>query len=291
MSGWAVRVIRSVDLPGRYLAAVAAGVLAGPAASGQSADPVEITVRLPGTKARTFAEYCRDPGAGMTLPSTTGCEGSGVPDRRGRRSDTLHFFAYQAAAIAILYSMPESTTGWTTESKENYSLGRWWDNAREPHLDSDDFFWNYVTHPYWGAAYFVRSRERGYGELESFWYAAAISAAYEFGAEALFEKPSIQDLVVTPVGGWLVGSYFMGVRDDIRARYDGGATLPFRHRFVLTMTDPLGAINRTVDRWFGLDQRFNLQPVVYRRRVTNSVNGDAPTRSEQVYGIVFTYVW
>jgi hypothetical protein len=249
-----------------------------------------------------LADDCQWVGTGITVPAARAsgvstadvdCGTPGLPDRRGRRSDTVHFLAYQVAAIAILYSLPESTTGWTAERKENYSLERWWENVRDPRLDTDDFFLNYVTHPYWGAAYFVRSRERGYGEMASFWYAAAISATYEFGAEALFEEPSIQDLIATPVGGWLLGSYFMRLREDILVRYGEATALPFGHRFVLVLTDPLGAINRTVDGWFGLDQRFNLHPMIYDRPVMYPAKGDAPVsgESERVYGIAFTLTW
>lgn len=215
------------------------------------------------------------------------------PDRRGRRSDTRHFLAYQVASIAILYTLPESTTGWTTEQKKNYSLGQWWDNVRHPEWDSDDFFVNYVAHPYWGAAYFVRSRERGYGNLDSFWYAAALSASYEFGAEALFEEPSIQDLIVTPVGGWLLGRYFMRVRKDMTRGRDATGELPFHQKFVITLTDPLGAINNTVDRWLGLEHRFNVRPFLRTQRIRDRVDGDhaASEDSEQLIGITFSYRW
>lgn len=215
------------------------------------------------------------------------------PDRRGRRSDTLHFVAYQAASIGILYTLPSDVTGWTAERKENYSVGQWWDNIRNPRWDSDNFIFNYVTHPYWGAAYFVRSRERGFDDRASFWYAASLSALYEFGAEALFEEPSIQDLIVTPVGGWLLGRYFMRVRQNILAGDSDRGALPFRQRWILTLTDPLGALNRTVDRWFGLDQRFHLRPFARVRPVTAGGSDDAPihVEAEQVYGISFSYQW
>lgn len=215
------------------------------------------------------------------------------PDARGRRSDTLHFFAYQGVSIAILYALPESVTGWTDEQKENYSLSRWWDNVQDPEWDTDDFFLNYVTHPYWGAAYFVRSRERGYGEYASFWYSAALSASYEFGAEALFENPSIQDLIVTPVGGWLVGRYFMAVREDILAGNAEVGELPLKQRVVLALTDPLGALNRTVDGWFGLEQRFMFRPFVVTRELPAAAGEGlaGPVETERVYGISFTYAW
>lgn len=213
-----------------------------------------------------------------------------MPDRAGRRSDTVHFLSYQGVSVAILYALPESVTGWTDEQKESYSLAQWWENVQNPEWDTDDFFLNYVTHPYWGAAYFVRSRERGFGELDSFLYSAALSASYEFGAEALFENPSIQDLIVTPVGGWLVGRSFMTLRENILA--DGDAS-GFGERTVLAVTDPLGAINRTVDRWLGLDQRLTIQPFVVTQEVRRPTQDGAAhsVETEQVFGFTFTYVW
>jgi O-acetylhomoserine/O-acetylserine sulfhydrylase len=62
-----------------------------------------------------------------------------------------------------------------------------------------------------------RARERGFDERASFWYSFAMSTAYEFGAEALFEQPSIQDLIVTPVGGVILGEYFIRLRARIGA--------------------------------------------------------------------------
>jgi hypothetical protein len=250
--------------------------------------PGRVDARKPGTSCvltRGTDEATREMGEFVRL--TPG------PDASGRRSDTLHFLSYQGASIVILYALPESVTGWTDEQKENYSLKQWWDHVQNPVWDTDKFYLNYVLHPYWGAAYFVRSRERGYGEQASFWYAAALSASYEFGVEALFENPSIQDLIVTPVGGWLVGRYFMTVRENILANAADVSELPFQQRAVLTLTDPLGAINRTVDGWFGLEQRFTIQPFVMTHGVhAPAGDGVLPrVETEQVYGLTFTYVW
>ncbi len=139
-------------------------------------------------------------------------------DRAGLWRDTWYFLGYQAAAIVILYAMPENVSGWSSEQKEGYSMSIWWENVTHPQMDSDDFYINYILHPYWGAGYFVRARERGYNDVRSFWYSALLSSVYEFGVEALFEEPSIQDLIVTPVAGSLVGMYFMNVRGNILER-------------------------------------------------------------------------
>jgi hypothetical protein len=205
---------------------------------------------------------------------------------------TYRFGSRPGGAVAILYVMPESVSGWTDEQKENFSLSQWWEHVQHPTWDSDEFYINYILHPYWGGAYFVRSRERGFNEADSFWYSAALSASYEFGVEAFAEQPSIQDLIVTG-RRLVVGRYFMALREDILAGRDAQARLPFRQRFILAMTDPLGAINHTVNGWFGLEQRFNVQPYVRVRAVRDRVTGEGPvpSQTERMYGINFTYLW
>ena len=52
--------------------------------------------------------------------------------------------------------------------------------------DKDPAWINYIGHPYWGATYYIRARERGFGEFGSFIYSAFLSALYEYGIEAFF---------------------------------------------------------------------------------------------------------
>lgn len=213
-------------------------------------------------------------------------------DRKGLRRDTWYFLGYQAVTIGILYAMPESVSGWTDEQKEGYSMSIWWDNVTHPQIDSDDFYINYILHPYWGAAYFVRARERGYSDVESFWYAVLLSSAYEFGAEALFEEPSIQDIIVTPVGGALVGMYFMNVRDNIREREIALGKRTTKDRWLWVLTDPLGSLNRKFDKLFGWETELQVRPYSYvRRRDLNMPYEPAPWNDDRVYGIEFRLRW
>jgi hypothetical protein len=213
-------------------------------------------------------------------------------DGAGLRSDTYHFLSYQVVAIGVLYLLPESVSGWSDEQKDDYSLSIWWYNVRHPTWDTDDAFINYVTHPYWGAAYFVRARERGYTSKEAFWYSAALSAAYEFGAEALFEQPSIQDLIVTPVFGSLLGGHFMGVRNNIRERSAARGYRTTGDKWVWVLTDPLGAINRTVDRWFGLESKLQIRPYLYfNRRVRDPAFDAVKWKKDRVVGLEFQLQW
>jgi len=213
-------------------------------------------------------------------------------DRPGLRRDTWYFLGYQVIAIGIIYSMPESVSGWSSEQKSGYSMSIWWDNVTHPQMDSDDFYINYILHPYWGAAYFVRARERGYDNRESFWYSVLLSSAYEFGAEALFEEPSIQDIIVTPVGGTLVGMYFMNVRDKILERETTRGYRTTRDKWLWVLTDPLGSLNQQVDKLFGRETELEARLYsVVRSRDPNAFFKSAPWDDDRVYGIEFRLRW
>lgn len=216
-----------------------------------------------------------------------------APDRAGLRRDTSFVLSYQVGTIAVLYTLPENVTNWTEEQKSEYSLDTWWKNVRSPQWDSDDFYLNYVLHPYWGAAYYIRARERGYAERDSFWYAVAMSSAFEFGVEALFEEPSIQDVIVTPVAGAVLGEYLVGVRERTHALYATGEPMQFRHRALLALTDPIGAINRQVESWLGLEEgNASFRPYVGAtpRRFAARYDGDTGL-DDTVYGIRLYYRW
>lgn len=214
------------------------------------------------------------------------------PDRAGLRRDTAYLLSYHVAAIGILYMLPESISNWSDEQKEEYSLSEWWGNVRNPQWDDDEHWINYLAHPYWGAAYYVRARERGFDERASFWYSVAMSTAYEFGAEALFEQPSLQDLVVTPVGGAILGEYFMAVRARTAARYAPGEELRFMDRALLAVTDPLGAINRRVQSWLGRPVDASVFPYFGPQRLAGRPSFAADQDgTDWVYGVRVHYRW
>jgi Domain of unknown function (DUF3943) len=178
------------------------------------------------------------------------------PDWVGMGRDTVLLLGYQAVAIGVLYAMPSSVTGW---SKKDGDVDAWWDNVRNPTWDKDGPFMNYLAHPYWGAAYYIRARERGFNRPASFAVSVALSALYEFGAEAFFEPPSYQDLIVTPVAGTLIGAFvFEPIRDRIKLKPE----LQWYDHVGLVLTDPLGAVNRVFEGLFGIksDIRVHLRP-------------------------------
>jgi hypothetical protein len=195
-------------------------------------------------------------GAAGETPEATSEQPAITPNWKGLRRDTLYFLGYQFVAIAVLYPLPESVTGW---DKDTAGFSKWWDNVTNPHRDTDDAYLNWITHPYWGAAYYVRGRERGLSRWQSFGYSALLSTLYEYGAEAFFEQPSYQDLWITPVIGSLLGEFvFSPLRESIKAKPDGPDGVD---KFLLVLTDPLGAANELTDRIFGVETQVSLVPM------------------------------
>jgi hypothetical protein len=268
-----------------FAALCAASTLTCWPAAAQEAD---MRFATPGSK---WAIHHALPGNGQEGAGTSGI-GPQEIDRAGLRRDTYYLLSYQVVTIGILYALPESVSNWSDEQKEDYSLQNWWDNVRNPQWDKDQFYLNYIAHPYWGAAYYVRARERGYGERASFWYSALMSAAFEFGAEALFEQPSIQDIVVTPVAGAILGEYFMRVRDRVAERQVPGEAMALGDRVVLAVTDPIGAINRQVQSWIGAKAEARFYPFIGTQRVRAGGSQSAERlETELVYGLRLDYRW
>jgi hypothetical protein len=176
-------------------------------------------------------------------------------DWRGIGRDTAFFLGYQVVFAGFLYLLPESVTQWSQDDKKA-TVNKWAENVKNPVWDDDKWWINYLWHPYFGATYYIRARERGFGEFGSFWYSALLSALYEFGIEAFFEPPSYQDLIATPVGGILVGKYiFEPLRENIKAK----AHLEWYDHATLILTDPLGAVNSIFERALGIQSDLRVQ--------------------------------
>jgi len=166
----------------------------------------------------------------------------------GLTRDTALLVGYQLVGAGIIYLLPESISNWSDDDKD-ISFAKWWDHVQNPQWDQDGWALNYVAHPYFGATYYIRARERGFGRIESFLYSAFASALYEFGVEAIAERPSIQDLIVTPVGGALLGGF---VFEPIRSWVKNKPELKWYDHAILIGTDPIGALNYMVESLLGI---------------------------------------
>ena len=147
--------------------------------------------------------------------------------------------AVMVAGAGILYAMPTSITNWEDDG-ESHVTQKWWSNVKKgPVWDKDDWFLNYVTHPYWGAVYYMQGRNAGYGPLGSFLVSVTASTfMWEYGVEAFAEVPSIQDLFVTPIIGSLIGEGFYYLSTQIKAKDEKVFNSKALGITLLTIMDP-----------------------------------------------------
>lgn len=114
--------------------------------------------------------------------------------------------------LLVLECLPEDATSWNRAELQDVPLfKRWHDHVIKegPEWDHDKFYFNYILHPYGGAAYFMTARSCGFNFWRSALYCSIISTVgWEYGIEAFMERPSIQDLFITPIVGSCIGEGF-----------------------------------------------------------------------------------
>ncbi len=121
--------------------------------------------------------------------------------------------------LLVLECLPEDATTWNrAELQKTPLFTRWKEHVLEdgPEWDHDKFIFNYVLHPYAGAVYFMSARSVGFNFWQSLLYSSIISdVGWEFGIEAFMERPSYQDLFITPLVGSAIGEGFYKLKRHI----------------------------------------------------------------------------
>ncbi|PCD90192.1 DUF3943 domain-containing protein [Vibrio mediterranei] len=168
-------------------------------------------------------------------------------------SQTKSIGAYGLGVAGVLALMPTSITQW--EKNGDPLLEKWWDNvSKGPVWDRDVWYINYLGHPYFGGVYYQSARKSGYRQWDSFIYSTLMSTFYwEYGVEAFAEVPSIQDLFVTPIMGWVYGEWAYNKEQQIRL--NGGSVLGSSAlgSTALFFLDPVDALGEGVNRLAGRD--------------------------------------
>lgn len=118
--------------------------------------------------------------------------------------------------LFVLECLPEDATSWNRAELQDVPLFKRWHKhviKKGPEWDHDKFYFNYILHPYAGATYFMAARSCGFNFWRSALYGSIISTVgWEFGIEAFMERPSIQDIFVTPIVGSCIGEGFYHVK-------------------------------------------------------------------------------
>lgn len=154
--------------------------------------------------------------------------------------------------LLVLECLPEDATSWNRAELQDVPLFKRWHRhviKKGPEWDHDKFYFNYILHPYAGAAYFMAARSCGFNFWRSALYGSIVSTVgWEFGIEAFMERPSIQDIFVTPIVGSCIGEGFYHVK---RWLVDNGYCV-FGSRFLggilAFLVDP---VNEFTGLWLG----------------------------------------
>ncbi len=160
------------------------------------------------------------------------------------------------STLFVLECLPEDATSWNRATlQKDPPLKRWYNNVfkRGPEWDHDKFIFNYVLHPYAGAVYFMSARTCGFNYWRSLLYCACISTiGWEYGIEACMERPSIQDLFITPIIGSFIGEGFYHVKRHIVSHDYSLLGSKIIGNTVVFLIDP---VNEVIDLFRGSPER------------------------------------
>ena len=192
---------------------------------------------------QTAHRDCSNLGYEITLFSPCGDEDG---TRLWRQTKIMMVAGFGVAAVIAI--LPEDVSGWEKGTWERGDLiNTWYENVKAgPVWDEDVWYINLIGHPYFGGVYYMGARKSGYNQWNSFTYTALMSTFYwEYGLEAFAEIPSIQDLFVTPIGGWIYGEWAYHKEKAIRRNGNLAMGSAFWGSISLFLLDPVGVI----DNW------------------------------------------
>lgn len=182
--------------------------------------------------------------------------------------ETRNVAIMMAGAMGALWVLPEAITNWNKDgfdADHDIFEGYKKNVTHKPVYDIDSNFINYVAHPFSGSVYYSIARNAGLSPLKSFGYSAFISTFFwEYGFEALIEKPSIQDLIITPVLGSLFGEIFY--QWSLKIKQNNGQVLGSKKMgsVMLFLLSPGVEISKKINQFLGheLIQKFESDLVI-----------------------------
>ncbi|HSR87334.1 MAG TPA: DUF3943 domain-containing protein [Pontiella sp.] len=165
-------------------------------------------------------------------------------------SQTKSVVFYGFGVAGFLAALPKQATGWDVDPS---LLDNWGNNVKEgPVWDQDNWAYNYIGHTYFGGVYYQVARKSGYRQWDSFIYSLLMSTFYwEYGIESFAEIPSVQDLAVTPLLGWVYGEW--AYQQELRIREQNGEVFGSKSlgNIYLFLLDPVDSLGRGVNRLAG----------------------------------------
>lgn len=152
-----------------------------------------------------FPNFKRYPPKFDSLENRFSLRNETAPFGRKLMRSSLLMLGYNAGMTSLLLILPEEVSKWNKKNYRNQIRRAY---TEPPHFDKDKWYINYLGHPYQGTIYYNSMRSQGATWWQSALFGIGSIALWEYTVEAGFEQPSIQDLIVTPIAGALIGELF-----------------------------------------------------------------------------------
>ena len=171
-------------------------------------------------------------------------EHAGIWKKVGRAE--LFIGGVELLGMAVLILMPKEVTKWS----DDWAQDAWRNLKRSfsttPVWDKDDWALNYIGHPIAGSYYYNALRSQNASRFHSFLFSTAQSFIWEYIIEGVAERPSAQDLFITPVVGSLLGEFTHQLTMSMRKN-----GFNFFEKVFVLLLNPMFVINN------GFGPRFN----------------------------------
>lgn len=159
----------------------------------------------------------------------------GPPPPRRAEKTFLTLTGLSVVGAAVYAFAPSSFVGGNKD-------GQWadaWGHFKEawtkpPVFDKDPAIVNYLGHPWFGSLFYLSQRNYEDSPLRAFLFSTLMSTCFEYFVESWSERPSVNDLIVTPVVGSILGELIFQATREMRK--DGFTT---GEKVILTVINPL----------------------------------------------------
>jgi len=130
-------------------------------------------------------------------------EHAGIWKKIGRAE--LFIGGAELLGATVLILSPKEVTKWSPDWEQDAWRHMKRSLSRPPVWDDDNWKINFIGHPIAGSNYYNSLRSQNASIPHSFLFATAQSFIWEYIIEATAEKPSTQDLIITPIVGSILG--------------------------------------------------------------------------------------
>ncbi len=126
-----------------------------------------------------------------------------------------------------------------THKTEDWSSKYSWQSIERtftlpPKWDEDHWSFNYLVHPYMGSLTYLAWRNRGGSPLSGLLVSGLNSTLYEYLIASAIQRPSANDLIITPLTGAILGEAIFFIEKKIL----GQKYLSVTEKIILTIIDP-----------------------------------------------------